>query len=126
MTVDTVTVRAIGIEASIGTLAWEKQIKQRLEVDVALCHDTERLLATGDLRYGVDFEQVVRVVRAVAERGHVELLEALADQIAAALLESTLAHAVTVEVRKHSAQYHNVGHFGVIVNRCRQDERPAT
>jgi dihydroneopterin aldolase len=119
MPIDKVLVRAIRLDASVGTLPWEKQVRQPLEVDVDAEVDTTELLRSRDLAAGVDFTVVIQTVREVVLAGHVELVEVLADGIAQALLASTPACRVRVEVRKYSACAGLAGFVGVEVHRER-------
>ncbi len=119
MPVDTVFVRAIRLEASVGTLPWEKLVRQPLEVDVDAEVETTELLRSQDLGAGVDFTVVIQTVREVVLAGHVELVEVLADGIAQALLASTPARRVRVAVRKYSACAGLAGFVGVEVRRER-------
>lgn len=120
MPIDTVFVRAIRLPASIGTLPWEKEQLQTIEVDVHVQVDTKRLLATGQLHEGIDFCAVMQGVTSVVQQGHVDLVEVLADRIANHLLCLDGALAVEVEVRKHNAEVENAQCMGVRVMRKRE------
>ena len=119
MALDKIIVRAIRVDASIGTLSWEKHELQPVQVDVDAVVDTEALLGSGDLTKGVDFSIVIQTVRDVVTQGHVELVEVLADRIASALLAATPARSVRVEVRKYKACAEYASHVGVEVHRER-------
>jgi dihydroneopterin aldolase len=119
MPIDKLLVRGIRLEASIGILPWERETRQSIEVDVQAHVDTTRLLATGELARGVDFARLVEIVRETALAGHVELVETLADRIAAAILRETSAERVRVEVRKPRACAPVADHVGVEVERRR-------
>lgn len=123
MAVDKVLVRGIRLEASIGVLPWERQVKQPVEVDVAAQVESSELLKTGDLSKGVDFSAVIDSVRRVVMAGHVDLVEVLADRIAAAVLADTPAQCVQVQVRKYSACAGAAAHVGVEVQRERGEHR---
>ena len=120
MSVDTVYVRAIKINASVGMDPWERRAKQMLEVDVDVDVDTTQLLATGSLEYGVDYSKVIATVKRVVLEGHIELVEVLADRVARTLLDETLACGVRVEVRKYGVSAGDADHVGVVVRRDRR------
>lgn len=121
MPVDTVFVRAIRIDASIGILPWERQVRQPVEVDVDADVDTTAVLESGNLASSVDFGVVIDTVRRVVLKEHVELVEVLTDRIARALLAATPACRVRVQVRKYSACADSAGHVGVELSRGRED-----
>ena len=119
MAIDTVILNGIRLNASVGTLSWERQVQQPVEVDVDAEVDTSALLQTGDLRNGVDFLAVIASVRGVVESGHIDLVEVMADRIARAVLDDTPAIRVRVQVRKYSACAGAAHHVGVEVRRER-------
>jgi dihydroneopterin aldolase len=121
MAVDTVLIRAIRLEASLGILPWERQVRQPVEVDVDAEVDTSALLGSGDLTQGVDFSVVIESVRGVVQAGHIDLVEVMADRIASAVLRDTPARRVRVQVRKYSACAGAAAHVGVEVWRDRQE-----
>ena len=75
MSVDAVVVRGIRIDASLGILDWERQVRQPIEVDIEADVDTSELLATGDLARGVDFTRVIETVHVVVGARHEDLVE---------------------------------------------------
>ena len=119
MSVDAVVVRGIRIDASLGILDWERQVRQPIEVDIEADVDTSELLASGDLAHGVDFTRVIEAVHAVVGARHEDLVEVLADRIAGAVLAATPAQSVRVEVRKYSACASAANHVGVRLVRHR-------
>ncbi len=121
MSVDTVILRGIRVNASLGILPWERQVRQPVEVDVDAEVDTSALLQTGDLLSGVDFSVVIEVVEAIAHDGHIDLVEVMADRIANAILDRTPARRVRVIVRKYSACACAAAHVGVEVVRARAE-----
>ncbi len=120
MPLDKVFARGIRIDASIGTLPWEKLVTQPLEVDVEVEIDNSSLLATGDLAKGADFDELIAAARDLGTNGHVMLVESLADRIAARVLQRLpMVQSVRVEVRKYSACASAANHVGVEVTRRR-------
>ncbi len=85
-----------GVEAS------EREGGGKYAIDVELTTDTRRAGATDDLADAIDYKAVYRTVRDVEGRRNYTLLEALAENVAAALLDSFSLAQVTVRVRKLS------------------------
>jgi len=95
-----VFVRGLKIAAEIGVYAHERGRAQPLTVDVELelgVQAVERLADT------VNYETVAERARAVAEAGHVDLVEEYADRLALACLEDPRVRAVRVRVEKPEA-----------------------
>ncbi len=78
----------------------ERDAGQRFEVDVELAADLRVPGHTDRLRDTIDARQVYRVVEEVVIQGDFRLVEALAESIAAALLEQFSVQGVVVRVRK--------------------------
>ena len=95
-----VFVRDLAVDTEIGIHPREKHIAQRIiiNVDLAVCEtpvkDTDRY---SDV---VCYEQVVGRVRAFAAEGHVNLLETMAERIAAACLEDRRVLSARVRIEK--------------------------
>ena len=98
-----VFVRNLEVEATVGVHEHEKLGPQPLRISVDL---TVRELP-GSVRDSLDqvvcYEDVVRKVQAICEDDHVNLIETLADRIAASCLKDARVHAVRVRVEKTQA-----------------------
>lgn len=79
----------------------EQSRGQRFLVDVVLAVDTRRAGETDDLNQTVNYSEVHRTVREVVEGGPRKLIEAVAEDIARAVLNGfPLVQQLTVTVRK--------------------------
>lgn len=119
MPIDQIIIRRIHLDASVGVQPWERQTRQRVEVDAEVDVDTSDLLSSGDLSQGVDYTTVIGISHRCVSSEHFDLVEQLADRIARALLELPRTHAVAVEVRKFSCCSGLADHVGVKVRRSR-------
>jgi dihydroneopterin aldolase len=92
-----VFVRALTVEAEIGVHAHERGRRQALVVDVEifLTHGGSPALADT-----VDYETIVRHAHAVADAGHIGLIETFAWRLAQACLAEPNALRVRVRVEK--------------------------
>ncbi len=101
---DRIEVRGMRFAARHGVLPEEHDHPQPFEVDVVLELDLERAGRADDLSATIDYGVVFETARAIVEGPHADLIEALAERIAAALLaEHVPVGAVTVRVRKPHA-----------------------
>lgn len=84
-----------------GTLPEERTLGQRFTVDVELRLNLRQAGRTDDLTKTVDYSEVYRQARAIAEGEPVNLTETVAERIAAAVLERhAIVHSVRVRVQK--------------------------
>ena len=98
---DRIILLNLAFEARHGVHPREKTTTQRFEVDVALELDLAPAGRSDDLNATVDYGAVARLVAAVVEGPSVDLIETLAEHIAAAALAGFgRVEAVTVRVRK--------------------------
>jgi 7,8-dihydroneopterin aldolase/epimerase/oxygenase len=92
--------RAIGYH---GVFDHERHDGQEFVVDVVLGVDTRAAAASDDLADTVDYGAVANDVTAIVEGEPLNLIESLANRIAAALLQRPLVQAVEVRVHKPHA-----------------------
>ena len=84
-----------------GVLASERELGQRFVVDVEMGLDLRRAGISDDLTETVDYSEVHKRVRKIAEGDPFDLIEAVAERIAASILEShPKIEAVRVKVKK--------------------------
>ncbi len=121
-----VFVRDMLLPASIGVYPHEHAAPQRIRVNVDL-GVTEEFGAAGQSRAGVgrdelgrvlDYEAVVRSVRAVVAAGHVMLVETLAERLAETCLLDDRVEVVRVRVEKLDV-FDDLGSVGVEIERQR-------
>lgn len=98
---DVIELRGLRLRAVVGVLAWERRVTQPLELDLDVAVDLARAGASDDLHDTVDYGRLCAIAESVAVEGRFELLEALAEHLAAELLAADIRiGAVTVAVRK--------------------------
>jgi dihydroneopterin aldolase len=100
---DRVTVRGISARGFHGVFEFERREGQTFVVDVALGVDTRTAAATDDLADTTDYSAVAADVVALIEGEPVDLIETLAEQIAASCLAHDGVRAVEVTVHKPEA-----------------------
>lgn len=97
---DTVFLEGLQFYAYHGVNPEERTLGQRFRVDVALATDLRPAGQSDDLAQTINYSAVYQQVRAVVEGPPRDLIEAVAEEIAAVLLGQFPATAVTVTVRK--------------------------
>lgn len=107
-----------GLEATarIGVWDWEKQITQTLKIDLDMGTDIARAAASDDLGDTLDYKAVAKRILALVEENHFNLVETLAERIAAILRDEFAIPWCRVKLNKKGAI--NGGRdVGVIIER---------
>ena len=96
---DRVFVRDFVVSAQIGAYDFERGIRQRVVFDV------EALVRRAgahpdDMRSIFSYDVILDAIRLVVGRGHVDFVEALAEEVAAVLLQHARVRSVRINVRK--------------------------
>ena len=100
---DRILLEGLAFYAYHGVRSEEKTLGQRFELDLALELDLQRAGSLDDLSLTVDYGEVYRLVREQVESTSRDTLEAVAEQVAAALLQRfPSVEAVSVRVKKPS------------------------
>jgi dihydroneopterin aldolase len=100
---DRVALRGLRARGRHGWFSWEQEHGQEFVVDVELVLDTRAAAASDDLSDTVDYGALGAAVVALVEGEPVQLVETLADRIAAQCLSDARVSAVTVTVHKPQA-----------------------
>jgi dihydroneopterin aldolase len=96
-----VFVHDLTIQASIGVYSHEKLDKQRIRINLDLAvREGDASSMDDDINNVVCYEEVVTSIRALIEAGHVNLVETLAERIAALCLEDRRVRVARVRVEK--------------------------
>jgi len=119
-----VFVRNLSLQCSIGIHPHELEDKQT----VRICLDLGVLETNCDLGDSIDnvvcYEDVRKRIKAIAEDGHVNLVETLAERIAAICLQDPRCRTARVKIEKLEA-FDDVESVGVEIERRSTIELPA-
>jgi 7,8-dihydroneopterin aldolase/epimerase/oxygenase len=95
-----VFVRGLEVHAGIGVYDHEHGRLQRLVIDVTLELSPAPIERLGDT---INYEAVANAARAIADDGHVGLVETFAERLALAMLEDGRVKRCTVRIEKPGA-----------------------
>lgn len=100
-----VFLRDMVLHASIGIHPHEHNSSQRIRINVDLGVDDDALMVglpvgPDELTRVVDYEKIASRVRSVVERGHVRLVETMAERIAQVCLQDPRVRSARVRVEK--------------------------
>jgi dihydroneopterin aldolase len=100
---DKVFIRGLTLLATIGVYEWEKPIKQRLVLDLTMGWDNRPAAASDNIHLALDYASVSEAVEALVCGEPHELVETVAEKVAALILENFKAPWVQVRVSKPGA-----------------------
>ncbi|TPE54960.1 dihydroneopterin aldolase [Maribrevibacterium harenarium] len=114
---DIVFIEGLHVDAVIGVYDWEKVILQQLVFDLEMEHDNRVPAATDDLSKTLDYEAISNFIRDYCKENQFELIETLAERLAAALIAQFSLSVITMTLRKPSA-VPSANAVGVKIRRC--------
>ncbi len=113
---DKIFITALTAEAVIGIYDWEREVKQRLEVDLEIWKDLQAAAGSDAIEDTLNYKAVAKRVLAFVEASRYRLVEALAGEIARIVLEEFKVVRVRVTVHKPGAIRHSRD-VGVVIER---------
>ncbi|HLN60352.1 MAG TPA: dihydroneopterin aldolase [Symbiobacteriaceae bacterium] len=100
---DRITLTGMRFYGYHGVFPEETRLGQRFVVDMELYADLREAGRTDDLSRTIDYGKVYEMARTIVEGPPFKLIEALAERLAAGVLESFAVAEVTVRVHKPQA-----------------------
>lgn len=79
---DIVFIRRLEADAVIGVNDWERQVRQRLRLDLELGADTRRAAASDAIDDAVDYNAVAERVKTLVGESSFQLVESVAEHVA--------------------------------------------
>jgi dihydroneopterin aldolase len=98
-----VTIKGLEPEAVIGCYDWEREIKQRLIIDLAMTTDFTAAAKSDDLPDALDYAAISQQVISFVEQTEFQLLEALSAAIATEIFQSWPVSALRIDIDKPNA-----------------------
>ena len=100
---DKLQISGLRISAVIGVRTWERQLRQPLVIDLGFAINAAPASASDALDDALDYGAVARRVTELTEASSFQLIESLAESIAAMVLDEFAPASVTVKVAKPGA-----------------------
>ena len=120
---DHVFVAGLELYCVIGVQPWERDVRQKVRIDLDLEGDCRPAGTTDDAALALDYKAVAKRVQQLVEESSFLLVEALAERIASALLaEFPRAETVKVRLSKPGAVRYAAS-VGVAIERRREGPR---
>ena len=113
---DIVFIEKLEVFTTIGVYDWEKSITQRLVIDLKLGHDNRPAAYTDDINKALNYAAVAQAVTEFAQGNIFELVETMAERIAALLIAEFNIPWLSLKLSKPGAVA-NAANVGVYIER---------
>ncbi len=100
---DIITISELSVETTIGVYDWEKETRQTVTIDLDVGCDTRKAGQSDNFEDALDYKAVADRVTEFVEGSRYELIEALAENIAALLLDEFNVPWIRAKISKPSA-----------------------
>jgi dihydroneopterin aldolase len=115
-TMDIIFLGGLEIETVIGIYDWERQIKQKILLDIEMAFDIQKAATTDDITYALDYKTVSDRIVAFVESSEYLLVETLIEEIAKLLLSEFPIPWVKIILNKKGA-ISRARDVGIIIER---------
>ena len=100
---DIVYIRDLRIETIIGIYDWEREVKQTVSLDLDMAHDIRQAGETDDIQYALNYKSIAKRLIAFIEGSEFLLLERMAEEVAAIVLNEFSVPWLRLRVSKPGA-----------------------
>lgn len=114
--VDKVYIEGLTFQTTIGYYEWEKQIKQTLVIDLTMGWNTALAAENDELAKTLNYAEISEVIVKFANENPVDLIETLAERIAAFLIAQYNIPWLRIKLMKPTA-VHNATTVAVEIER---------
>ena len=116
MTGDVIFIHSLEVETIIGVYQRERNIKQRVLVDLEMTLAAQPGADSDDLRSTVDYDAVSIRVTSLIKNTQYQLIETLAEKVAEVVLNEFAVENLRLKLSKPGA-VKNANNIGIIINR---------
>lgn len=116
---DTIIIEGLTIECIIGCLAWERDVKQKVILDLALDTDITQAAKTDDVKDCLNYDLLCQELTTFIQESRFHLMETLAETIAARIFKGYPACAALRLTVNKPAAVGNAKQVGLSIARSR-------
>lgn len=113
---DIVYLNDLRVDTVIGVYDWERRTRQTIILDIEMGTDIRRAAETDDIKHTLDYKAVAKRLFSFIGDSQFELVETLAERVAAILLEEFQVPWCRIRLNKKGA-VRGVRDVGVIIER---------
>lgn len=103
MAEDLILIEGLAVETVIGVFDWEREIQQRLLIDLQLHTDIARAASSDDLQHTLNYKAISDAVVELVQASSYQLLESLAEALAAMILQDFQVTKLSLKLSKPGA-----------------------
>ena len=100
---DTIFLRGLAVETTIGFFEWERHVKQTVVIDMEFPVDCARAAASDSVKDTVDYKTIAKRTIAFVSEAQFHLVETLAHKLATMLLEESGLAWIRLSINKPGA-----------------------
>ncbi len=113
---DIIFLRDLRVETVIGIWEWERKIRQTVSIDLEMSTDIRKAAASDSVADTLDYKSVAKRIQAFVGDSSFQLVETLAEKIAAIVIDEFGVTRVRVRVNKPGA-IRGAKDVGVLIER---------
>lgn len=113
---DSVLIEGLSVSTTIGVYEWEQNVKQSLVLDLALEWDNQQAGQTDNVELCLNYADVAQSVTKYVESNRFFLIECVAEEVAALIIEHFLVTKMKIKVSKPGA-VSNASNVAVVIER---------
>jgi dihydroneopterin aldolase len=117
---DIVFIRDLSMEAVIGVFGWERQVRQKITINLEMATDISKAAETDDLEYTLDYKAISQRIRALVDENQPKLVETLIELIASAVMKEFNIPWLRISIAKPGAVRGSAA-VGVTIERGNRD-----
>ena len=100
---DTIFLRDLRVKTIIGIFDWERRVRQTVSIDLKMSCDVAKAAASDDIADALDYKGVAKRIIEFVEGSEFQLVETLAERIAAIIIDEFGVERVVVNLNKPGA-----------------------
>jgi len=100
---DIVFIKQLEVITTIGVYEWEKSLQQKLYFDLEMAFDNRPAALTDDINLALNYFSVSEMVNKFAQTHHFELIETMAERVAALIMEQFAVPWIKLTLHKPGA-----------------------
>ena len=117
---DTIFLSGLTAECIIGIWDWERQVRQKVVIDLEMQADIRKAAASDDIRDTLDYKKVSKRLLQFVQESQFQLVETLTEQIAKIIVTEFDVPWVRVRLNKQGA-IRGSRDVGILIERRRED-----
>ena len=117
---DKIFLTGLSVECIVGIWEWERQVKQRVVLDIEMATDIRKAAATDHIEDTIDYKKVSKRLLSFVGESQFQLVETLTERIAETLIKEFHVPWVKVKLNKQGA-LRGSKDVGIVIERSRQD-----